>query len=377
MIWSLRNELLGRDPMSEGAAPGEINDWLSRNEHWVSEIRQATAPRRRRERRKEPLILCGHGVSLRVDGGTLLVRNGLTHYPQQREEFRFFKGEPAIPPRVIMLDGSGCLSFDVLDWLAEQNVALVRIAWQGEVVSVLAGSGFAADREKVRWQTETRADHARRMEFAIGLIHQKIAGSIETLEAMIPETTARKVALARLRHELDELTARRPDSVPDLLGIEGRAAATYFKAWEGASLRWKSTSRSPIPNRWRSIGSRAAIRSGRAKNARASHPVNAMLNYAYAILQSQVQIEAVAAGYDPTLGILHNSYQGSPALVFDLMEPSRPKVDAAILAFALAERFSPADFVIRSDGVVRLAPQLARRVCQLVHTPVDCGSELP
>jgi CRISP-associated protein Cas1 len=43
------------------------------------------------------LILCGHGVSLNVDGGTLLIRNGLTHYPQRRDEFRFFKGEPAIP----------------------------------------------------------------------------------------------------------------------------------------------------------------------------------------------------------------------------------------------------------------------------------------
>lgn len=63
---------------------------------------------------------------------------------------------------------------------------------------------------------------------------------------------------------------------------------------------------------------------------------------------------------------MHNGYQGSPALVFDLMEPCRPKVDAAVLAFAFSETFRGADFVIRSDGVVRLAPQLARRVCQLV-----------
>jgi CRISPR/Cas system-associated endonuclease Cas1 len=99
---------------------------------------------------------------------------------------------------------------------------------------------------------------------------------------------------------------------------------------------------------------------------RASHPLNAILNYAYTVLKSKLQAEAVAAGYDPTLGIMHHGYNGSPALVFDLMEPHRPKVDAAALAFALSETFSGADFVIRSDGVVRLAPQLARRVCQLV-----------
>ena len=60
------------------------------------------------------------------------------------------------------------------------------------------------------------------------------------------------------------------------------------------------------------------------------------------------------AGYEPTLGIMHHGYQGSPAFVFDLMEPRRVRADAAILAFALSETFTGADFVIRSDGVVRL-----------------------
>jgi CRISPR-associated protein Cas1 len=115
--------------MFDGALQTEPDYWFTRNQHWKSEALRAARPRHRRERQKEPLILCGHGVSLRVDGGTLLIRNGLTHYPQQREEFRFFKGDPVIPPRIIVLDGSGCISFDVLDWLAEQRVPLVRINW--------------------------------------------------------------------------------------------------------------------------------------------------------------------------------------------------------------------------------------------------------
>jgi len=61
------------------------------------------------------LILCGHGVSLRVEGGTLLIKNGFTHYPQQREEYRYFQGDLDRPARIIVLDGSGSISFDVLD----------------------------------------------------------------------------------------------------------------------------------------------------------------------------------------------------------------------------------------------------------------------
>ena len=44
------------------------------------------------------------------------------------------------------------------------------------------------------------------------------------------------------------------------------------------------------------------------------------------------------------------------------MEPERPKVDAAVLRFVAKQEFSAADFTLRSDGVVRLSPQLARRV---------------
>jgi CRISPR-associated protein Cas1 len=185
--------------MFDGA---ELDVWSQRNEHWISENQTNTRKTRRRQRRTEPLILCGHGVSLRVDAGTLLVRNGLTHYPQQREEFRFFKGDPAIPPRIIMLDGSGCISFDVLDWLAEQRVSLVRIDWLGNVVSVLTGTGFAADPAKVKWQVETRGNHERRMAFASGIISKKIANSIETIEAAIPPSTSREQALALHRRQL-------------------------------------------------------------------------------------------------------------------------------------------------------------------------------
>ncbi len=52
--------------------------------------------------------------------------------------------------------------------------------------------------------------------------------------------------------------------------------------------------------------------------------------------------------------------------MFDMMEPERPKVDRAVLSFLKSEASHPADFAIREDGVVRLNPELARRVVGLV-----------
>ena len=61
---------------------------------------------------------------------------------------------------------------------------------------------------------------------------------------------------------------------------------------------------------------------------------------------------------------MHEGYDGSSKFIFDLMEPERPKVDRAVLDFVKATVFDPADFTIRSDGVCRLNPQLARHVAR-------------
>ncbi len=99
-----------------------------------------------------------------------------------------------------------------------------------------------------------------------------------------------------------------------------------------------------------------------AGNRNAAHPVNAILNYAYAALESEIRIKAISDGYDPTIGIMHEGGDGSSKFIFDLMEPERPNVDRAVLDFVKAHVFDPADFVIRADGVCRLNPEMARMV---------------
>jgi CRISP-associated protein Cas1 len=109
------------------------------------------------------------------------------------------------------------------------------------------------------------------------------------------------------------------------------------------------------------------------RNRHATHPVNAMLNYAYAVLESQVRIATVAQGLDPTIGYLHTSRPGRVALVYDLMEPLRPQVDRLVLTFVLSHTFTPSDFVLRDDGVCRLHPRLAQQVAQLVASNIEVG----
>ncbi len=130
------------------------------------------------------MVLTGHGLSLRVDHGALLIRNGFTHYPQQVTEQRFFPGDRNLPSRIIVLDGSGSLSFDVLSWLSEQSAPLIRINWRGEVTTVL-GHGNAIDPKRVAAQLEAQRN-GKALPFAISLIREKIRNSIETLTVALP-----------------------------------------------------------------------------------------------------------------------------------------------------------------------------------------------
>jgi CRISP-associated protein Cas1 len=346
-------------------------EWNERSLYW---LRRETAPkdkRIRRQRSNGPLILAGHGVSLRIEAGTLLVRNGFTHYPQKQQAYRFFKGDADLPPRIIMLDGSGSITFDVLTWLNEQKVPLVKIDWTGDAVTVVGGDSFAANRERVAWQTETRSDRRKRMEFCNALIARKIGGCLRTLEESLRHSHAWDRAMNRAKDDLARLADDPPETVNELRLLEARSAVAYFRAWYATSLLWRTSTRHPIPDEWRTVGPRfTRVYASGSRNA--SHPVNAILNYAYAVLQSQVQIRLVAEGYDPMLGIMHSDRDDAAAFVFDMMEPERPKVDRAALGFLKSEALHPADFTIREDGVVRLNPELARRVAALTQVEVLC-----
>jgi CRISPR-associated endonuclease Cas1 len=114
---------------------------------------------------------------------------------------------------------------------------------------------------------------------------------------------------------------------------------------------WKGTDRHPIPDDWCQIGRRSfKLGSTSHPNRFATHPINAMLNYAYGVLESQVRMQVVAAGLDPTIGILHGNARGQDGLVFDLMEPMRPVVDRKILKFVQSRTFHPADFNLTNNG---------------------------
>jgi CRISP-associated protein Cas1 len=349
---------------NQALAPSAIKPpsaWATRSELWRSRVETASLRRTKRAKPQSALILAGHGVLLRIHGGALEIQNGLTHHPQTREEFIFFRGAPDLPERIILLDGSGSVSFDVLSWLAEQKVSLIRIDWKGDIVCIAGGSGYSANPHRVRWQLGTHENPDQRNEFCRSLIAKKIEATIVTLEKSIRRSDKWERAMNSAYAALTRLDENPPEAIFELRALEANCAASYFRSWVGMPIKWRGTSRRPIPDNWRSVGQRSSPYH-LAGNRNATHPVNAMLNYAYAALESEIRIKAISEGYDPTIGIMHEGSDGSSKFIFDLMEPERPKVDRLVLNFVKGHVFDPADFVIRTDGVCRLNPEMARMV---------------
>ena len=332
--------------------------WLMRSRYWKD---QDFEPLKTSRRRHLPLIISGHGAGLNVSNGALVIRGGFTHYPEKRKEHRFFPRDPEMPSRIILLDGTGSVSFDAIDWLAAQDVPLIRINWRGEMQAMLGGIGYSADPEKVDAQRLAKVQ-GREIEIGTKLIQQKLVNSVATLKAIIPPSVDRIKSISRINDCQRELMDRQPRSLLKLLSIEGQAAVAYFETWRAVPIKWSGVSRKPIPKAWHYIGARSSTAREKVKNRNANHPVNAMLNYAYAILKSDVQIWVLTNGYDPTFGFLHASHAGRSALVLDLMEPIRPIIDRAVIGFISSNIFHPADFLLQSDGVCRLHPNLARRL---------------
>jgi CRISPR-associated endonuclease Cas1 len=274
-------------------------------------------------------------------------------------EHHFFPGAEDLPARIVMLDGSGSVSFDVLKWLSQQRIPLVHLDWRGEAIVALAGNGFPVSQYRVEWQRSTRADRAKRMAFCIDLISRKIEATVLVLEKTIRRSADWEKAMQRAYADLTRLECDPPSDITTLRGLEAGCAAAYFRAWRAIPIKWARTAKRPIPPSWLTVGARSSPNRF-TRNRNATHPINAMLNYAYAALESDLRIRAIAEGYDPQLGIMHDRKESPSGFIFDMMEPERPKVDQRILEFVKSHTLHPADFTIRSDGVCRLNPEMAK-----------------
>jgi CRISPR/Cas system-associated endonuclease Cas1 len=96
------------------------------------------------------------------------------------------------------------------------------------------------------------------MNFCRSIVTQKIEASILTLEKSIRRSDKWEQAMKSAYAALSRLDENPPENISELRALEANCAAAYFRSWVGIPIKWRRTSRRPIPDSWRSVGARSS-----------------------------------------------------------------------------------------------------------------------
>ena len=101
-------------------------------------------------------------------------------------------------------------------------------------------------------------------------------------------------------------------------------------------------------------------------NMNASDPINALLNYGYAILESMVRKNVNTIGLDVSIGYLHEIAPSKHPLVYDLQELFRYIVDYSVIEL-LETKLKKSDFITTENYHIRLKPNTAKMLIEKIE----------
>ncbi len=94
-------------------------------------------------------------------------------------------------------------------------------------------------------------------------------------------------------------------------------------------------------------------------NMNASDPMNAMLNYGYAILESMTRKDINSIGLEQSIGFLHEIAPSKHPLVYDMQELFRYIVDYSNIEL-IESGLKKSDFITTENYHIRLRPDTAK-----------------
>jgi CRISPR-associated protein Cas1 len=106
----------------------------------------------------------------------------------------------------------------------------------------------------------------------------------------------------------------------------------------------------------------------------ASDEINALLNYGYAVLESQVRKYINAVGLDLAVGFLHKLAPSKQPIVYDLQELYRWIVDLSILQLLGDKKLKKSDFIVTENYHIRLREGTAKMLIDQIKAYFNARS---
>ncbi|WP_372847189.1 CRISPR-associated endonuclease Cas1 [Pontiella sp.] len=236
------------------------------------------------------------------------------------------------------------VSISVLQTLMKEGIPVAFISEKGHWYGTLHPDGDRnAARRLLQYRQQDRP--AARLACARQVIHAKIRNQRRALQRLAANRNESKASAHLDTLEALKQLARKAgtaSSLDELRGIEGTAAARYFRqlaAFFPENVPFNGRSRRPPRD-----------------------AANALMSWTYTIVLSEVDAALRLQGLDPCLGWLHEMNAGTPALALDLLEPLRaPVCDLLVLNLLNHAILGPDDFHVSAEDGGTYLNEAARK----------------
>ncbi|MDH5431651.1 MAG: CRISPR-associated endonuclease Cas1 [Nitrosopumilus sp.] len=303
------------------------------------------------------LLVTGFGTSIYVEKRKLTIYNKLEG---KKEEFYPHK----IVYDGIVIDGlTGNITFEAMRWLMKHNINLTLLNWNGQILANTLPEQPKSGKLRIK-QYEKYLDSETRFEIASNIVQSKIEQSLNLLDELSKyheienivkiKKLSHKDRILQINRNLEEQDISK--SIRQLMTCEGQIAESYLKImveiFNKINPEFHFTGRKDKTN---------------SRNYNASDEINALLNYGYSILESEVRKTINSVGLDYSIGFLHEINQSHTPLVYDIQELFRWLIDLSVIELLEERKIKKSDFIITENYHTRLRANTAKMLIEKIN----------
>lgn len=237
---------------------------------------------------------------------------------------------------------------------AERSIGLAFCTPRGRFLARICGENTGNVLLR-REQYRAADDPEKRCVIARNMIFGKLHNARQSIERTNRDHGMRvdKQALSNASHELRNLLPRLAEAsqAEVIRGMEGIGAAAYFGVFDEMILNRKDD----------------FFFHGRNRRPPLDR-VNAMLSFAYTLLNHDCASALESVGLDAYVGFLHTDRPGRTSLALDIMEELRPcMADRFVLTIINNRMIKPEDFQTQESGAVLLTDDGRKTFLKIWH----------
>ena len=243
-------------------------------------------------------------------------------------------------------------------WLSKHNINLTLLNWNGQLLANVMPEQPKSGKLRVK-QYQKYLDSTNRFEIALKIVQTKVEQSLNLLEELSRFYESVDFVSIRKSAEKEDLfllnimkNSEKQDiskSIKQLMTYEGRIAGICLESltsiFNQVNPEFNFTGRKNKAN---------------SRNYNASDEINALLNYGYAILESEIRKAINGIGLDYSIGFLHEVNQSRTPLVYDIQELFRWLIDISVIQLLEEKKIKKSDFIITENYHTRLGEDVAK-----------------